>query len=434
MILNKNEICMRNKIFYILMIFIIISIYYENILSSVLNDSTKISSRQEAKGAFYSGSYHNLFKELLNKSESEIKGKVNAAFQQLFYGSNDNQRIYYPVGNDMAYVEDINNNDVRTEGMSYGMMISVQLDKKQEFDKIWKWAVNYMHHNRGQRKDYFAWHCKTNGEIIDSCTASDGEEWFVTSLLFADERWGSGNGIFNYKEQAQKILDAMLSKTEFSDDRNVVTNIFNKTKKQVVFVPSGEADDFTDPSYHLPHFYEVWAMLADKENKFWKDVADTSRIFLARAVNPITGLAPDYAHFDGTPYNFWGDGNDNFRFDAWRVAMNVAVDYSWFAKDDWEVFQSNRLLNFFYSKGIKTYGSLFTLDGNKYSVAEQSTGLVTANAVAALVSTNENRKEFVEQLWEAKIPTGHYRYYDGVLYMLGLLQVTGNFRIYNIHK
>jgi oligosaccharide reducing-end xylanase len=110
--------------------------------------------------------------------------------------------------------------------------------------------------------------------------------------------------------------------------------------------------------------------------------------------------------------------------------MNIAVDYLWFAKDEWEVKQSNRLLNFFFSNGIKTYGRIFTLDGKSLS-GEHSVGLVSANAVAAIASTNKNRKEFVEQLWDAEIPSGHYRYYDGVLYMLGLLEVTGNYRIYN---
>lgn len=40
----------------------------------------------------------------------------------------------------MAYIEDTGNNDARTEGMSYGMMLCVQLDMKEEFDRIWKWA------------------------------------------------------------------------------------------------------------------------------------------------------------------------------------------------------------------------------------------------------------------------------------------------------
>jgi hypothetical protein len=57
-------------------------------------------------GAFTSGRYHNLFKEMLNKSDAEIQAKLDAAWEQLFYGNDDTQRVYYPVGADMAYVMD----------------------------------------------------------------------------------------------------------------------------------------------------------------------------------------------------------------------------------------------------------------------------------------------------------------------------------------
>jgi len=328
----------------------------------------------------------------------------------------------------MAYIKDINYNDVRTEGMSYGMMISVQLNKKNEFDRLWKWAKTYMQHQSGASKNYFAWHCKTDGSILSENSASDGEEWFVMALFFASGRWGDAEGIFNYKAEAQRILDAMLSKVESSDRPDVITNMFNKKEKQVVFVPVGNADDFTDPSYHLPHFYELWAEWADKNNQFWREAADTSRQFLKKAVHPQTGLAPDYARFDVSPIDpFWGGGHKDFRFDAWRVAMNIAVDYQWFARDEWAVEQSNRLLNFFYSQGIEKYVNQYTLDGKPLS-NDRSIGAM--NAVAALASTNENSKEFVQELWNAPIPQGHYRYYDGMLYLLALLQVSGNFRIY----
>jgi oligosaccharide reducing-end xylanase len=36
----------------------------------------------------------------------------------------------------------------------------------------------------------------------------------------------------------------------------------------------------------------------------------------------------------------------------------------------------------------------------------------------------------VQALWDAQIPSGKWRYYDGMLYMLGLLHVSGSFRIY----
>ena len=94
-------------------------------------------------GAFESGQYRNLFTELLGKSDAEIRQKIDRAWQQLFYGDDDTQRVYYPVGRDMAYIKDIGNNDIRSEGMSYGMMLAVQLDKQEEFDRLWKWAYTY---------------------------------------------------------------------------------------------------------------------------------------------------------------------------------------------------------------------------------------------------------------------------------------------------
>ncbi|MBN2357013.1 glycoside hydrolase, partial [candidate division KSB1 bacterium] len=230
-------------------------------------------------GAYYTGLYPNLFAELLGKEKQQINAKIDGAFQQLFYGDDSMQRVYYPVAPDMAYIEDILHKDVRTEGMSYGMMIAVQLDKKTEFDRLWKWTKTFMQHQDGAHKGYFAWHCSTDGKKIDLNSASDGEEWFAMALFLASARWGNGEGIYNYRSEAQAILDAMLNKIDNSDDPDDVTNLFNKKEKQVVFVPAGHVDDFTDPSYHLPYFYELWARWADNNNLFWCEAATASRSF-----------------------------------------------------------------------------------------------------------------------------------------------------------
>jgi oligosaccharide reducing-end xylanase len=398
--------------------------------AAILNGKSVQEEKSVQSGSFYTNKYENLFVSLLGINPNEVNEKINDVFNQLFYGDDTSQRIYYPVGSDMAYIKDVWNNDVRSEGMSFCMMIALQLNRQQEFNRLWKWAKTYMQYKNGPREGYFAWQCKADGSVIDSSSASDGEEWFATSLFLASKRWGDGEGIFNYKVEAQRILDAMLNKIPESDNENDVTNMFNKKKKMVVFVPNGVADKFTDPYYHFPHFYELWARWANKNNEFWAACAETSRGFWKLNIHPETGLASDYAKFDGIPYESkWGGNHDDFRYDAWRVAMNIAMDYVWFAKDPWQVEQSNRLLKFFYSKGIDTYKSLYTLDG-KALPSDHSIGLVAMNAVAALAADMEQRKEFVEALWNAEIPVGRARYFDGTLYMLGILQVSGNFRIY----
>jgi oligosaccharide reducing-end xylanase len=309
--------------------------------------------------------------------------------------------------------------------MSYGMMIAVQLDKKAEFDRIWKWAKTYMYQTDGPYKGYFAWHCSTDGKKLASNPASDGEEWFVMSLFFASARWGNGDGIFNYRDQAQQILDTMLHKSE--EDNGIATNMFDTQTKQVVFVPSGNNSTFTDPSYHLPAYYELWARWANQDNQFWAEAAGVSREFFKKAANPQTGLMPDYAQFDGTSYGS-GDHED-FRFDAWRMLSNVAVDYAWFGAEPWEWEQSNRVLDFLASQDMDSYPNQYSLDGKPLS-GDHSTGLVAMAAVAALAAGPEKGRPFVQALWDAKIPYGNWRYYDGILYMLAVLHASGNFRIY----
>ena len=388
-------------------------------------DATPALTADGHAGTFASGVYRNLFKDYLGKSDSEVQARLDAAWNKLFYGSDESERVYYLAGADMAYIMDIGNGDVRSEGMSYGMMIAVQMDKKEEFDRLWKWAKTFMYHLDGPFQGYFAWHCTPEGEQIDVNPASDGEEWFVTALYFASARWGDGEGIFDYRVQAQEILDVMLHK----EPNNVATPMFNVEHKQVVFVPmAGSVSSFTDPSYHLPAYYELWARWAERDNDFWADAAQVSREHFRKAAHPQTGLMPDYANFDGTPYGT--DDHKDFRFDAWRTLSNVAVDYAWFAADPWQVEQSNRVLAFLASQGIDTYPNQFTLDGTPLS-ADHSTGLVSMAAVAALAADPGTGKPFVQELWDAPIPSGKWRYYDGMLYMLGTLHVSGNFKIHS---
>jgi len=370
--------------------------------------------------------HRNLFNEYLGKSDSEIQGKIDTAWQQLFYGDDANQRVYYPVEENMAYIEDINNGDVRSEGMSYGMMIAVQLGKKEEFDRLWKWTKTYMYQADGPYKGYFAWHCLNDGTQLDSNPAPDGEEWFITALFFASARWGDGKGIFDYQTQAQEILYTMLHKDE--EENGIATNMFDPDTKQVVFVPNGQYATFTDPSYHLPAFYELWASWAESDNKFWAEVTQVSRDFFHQAANPKTGLMPNYANFDGTPYD--DRFHKDFRFDAWRTLSNVAVDYAWFAADPWQVEQSNRVLDFLSSQGVGSYPNQYSVEGEPLS-PDHSTGLVAMAAVAALAASPKKGKPFVQALWRTEIPSGKLRYYDGLLYIIGLLLVSGNFRIHN---
>ncbi len=395
---------------------------------------------EDGRGAYATHHYPNLFAQT-GHSNAEMEAKIELAFQQLFHGDPETEAVYFSAGTNgngpLAYVSDIANHDARTEGMSYGMMIAVQLNHKAEFDALWNWARTYMYIGSPQHpsKGYFSWSCKVNGEPNDETPAPDGEEYFVMALYFAGNRWGNGAGIYDYRAQADELLTAMRHRTPRTGEtrfgmRTVGAEV-NEEAKMIRFTPVAGKSDFTDPSYQLPAFYELWARwgpVADR--KFWAEAAQVSRDFFERTTNAKTGLNPDYANFDGTPHPIaWNPQAGDFSFDSWRTQSNWSVDWSWWGKDVRERALSDRTQAFFFSQGIDKYADQFTLKGEPLS-KRHSTGLVATSAVASLAATQPVKDRFIEELWNAPIPSGHERYYDGMLYMMSLMHVSGNFRIW----
>lgn len=168
----------------------------------------------DGEGAYKTHRYRDLFSEQ-GHAAAESRAKIEKAFQQLFHGDGQEERVYFETGANengpLAYITDWANNDARTEGMSYGMMIAVELNEKREFDALWNWASTYMliTDPKNPSVGYFAWSMNTDGTPRSTGAAPDGEEYFTMALYFAAHRWGNGRGIYNYQAEADKILRGM---------------------------------------------------------------------------------------------------------------------------------------------------------------------------------------------------------------------------------
>lgn len=387
------------------------------------------------KGAWETGKYRNVLLEA-GYSQAAIDAKLEKAYHDIFLGPN---RVYFEVGDDMAYISDLKNRDARTEGLSYGMMVAVQLNKKDVFDRLWRWTKKHMQHQGGPRDAYFAWSVDPKaGKHNSEGSASDGELYFVTTLLFASNRWGNKTGI-DYYGEARRILDAMWSK----DGTDGVMNVINTEHKLITFVPDKSGYHFTDPSYHLPAFYEIWAEYArDGREEFYRECAAEARRYLHRAIHPKTGLNTDTTEFSGEPLkNRWFP--NAFRFDSWRVPMNIAMDYSWFARDrEWQQDYARRIQNFLFCRGLDTFEDQFNIDGTLpdfilpaggYRKLRHSLGLVATSAAASIMGTQAKSWKFVDAVWNAKLEPyedGYFDpYYDGLLYLFSLMHLSGNYRI-----
>ena len=393
------------------------------------------------------GESRNVFVEL-GYAPAQVEAKVKAVFNEVFRGPN---KVYFEVGDTLGYVSDIKNHDARTEGMSYGMMIAVQLNEKDIFDRLWRWSKKYMQHQSGPRKGYFAWSCKTDGTHNAEGAASDGELYFITALIFASNRWGNDTGI-NYKAEAQHILNCIQPK----DGRYLI----DPATQLITFTPDGFGNRFTDPSYHIPAFYEVWAKWADDGRAdYWRQCAQKSREFLHKATHPVTGLNADMCQYDGSEMQAprWPgmpqpkpgeqprrNGSNNFRYDSWRVPMNITLDYEWSGVDaKWQRQYGEKIQNFFYAQGVDTFLDQYRPDGSLpeedeilqaggFKKLRHSVGLVSTIAAASILTKHAKRKAFVDALWQSEnVPfeDGYFdAYYDGLLRLFAFMHLSGQYR------
>ncbi len=437
----------------------------------------------DGEGAYKTHQYRDLFAEQ-GHTPAETRAKIEKAFQQLFHGDGQEERVYFETGANengpLAYVTDWANNDARTEGMSYGMMIAVQLDKKREFDALWNWSKTYMLMTDPQNPSvgYFAWSMATDGSPRSTGAAPDGEEYYTMALYFAARRWGNGTGIYNYQAEADKILRGMrhhpvltgtgpfrihpgdepfvqpdhpwpspnthkaereaaakgtVPAPRFHFNRGPWTEtigpMVDEEHFMIKFVPNVDGG-VTDASYHLPAFYELWSRWGPVEDRaFWAKAADVSRTLYTKVTGPETGLTPERSHFDMTPVVNRAGTATPFSYDSFRSASNWSVDYSWWHKDKRETVLSDRIQKFLLSQGIDKFGDQYTLEGKPIST-QHLTGLVATTAAASLAATpGPTAKAFVDELWKTPVPSGEQRYYDGMLYLMNMMHVSGNFRI-----
>ncbi len=372
-------------------------------------------------GAFYTGNYPNLFEEI-GLTQKEVDNRIDKTFETMFF--DPEERIYFEKGDNMGYMLDTGNNDARTEGMSYGMMMAAQMDRKDIFDRLWLFSKTYMYQSTGRFQGYFAWSVTTDGKKNSEGPAPDGEEYYAMALFFASERWGDKEAPFDYGRQARDILKHTLHQAEYAEEGSPMWEPHNYYIK---FVPDAA---FSDPSYHLPHFYELFSLKAEEEDRdFWKKSAEASRNYIKLSCHPVTGMAPEYAEYDGTPKQLHHEGQ--FYSDAYRVAMNIGLEAAWFKEDD-ELGEIIDRLQTFFSENTKLleYHN-YLLDGMALDQpALHPLAILATNAAGSLAAKGKYRLQWVKDFWNTPLRKGNRRYYDNCLYFFSLLMLGGRYRIY----
>ena len=209
--------------------------------------------------------------------------------------------------------------------------------------------------------------------------------------------------------------------------------MFNESQKVVTFQPYN-CSDFSDPSYDLPAFVDLFSRWSKTNNSKWAEAATATRNHLYKSSNPTSGLFSDYNNFDGTPKSVSYNNNaQKYMYDAMRCAMNFGMDYYLFGVDkDRQETMAKRIIDFFEKDGYQH--ARFNWDGSGASES-YTLGETGANAVAcyALLNNPSYTKQVETNLnkaWNAGLATGQYRYYDGLVHYLSMLHLCGSFKIW----
>ncbi len=215
--------------------------------------------------------------QLIEKTDIEVSEKIQSAYNQLFFGNADDERICFDH-HSFKYIVDIGHSDVRSEGMSYGMYISAKLGQRETFHALWNFTKRYLRNDRGDYAPYFAWQVGLpNNEHdtfykMDRGAAPDGEEYIAAALLIATKKFDCPE----YKREAVELLKQML----YKKTRGKVRAMFDTDRAMVRFSPM-EGNNFTDPSYHTLAFYRLFAEAT--KNSMWNRIYKKSIAYLVSA-------------------------------------------------------------------------------------------------------------------------------------------------------
>jgi oligosaccharide reducing-end xylanase len=366
------------------------------------------------------GSYPNAFRDVLGKSDGAIAAKVSDSFNQLFHGDPSSEAIYFTTGTDQAYILDVFHDDVRSEGMGLGMMIAVELGKRDEFDRLWRYAKASQFAS-GPSQGYFPSFCDKH----TACSDPFGLQQITTALLLARGRWKDAPGTIDYGQEARNLLEIV----RFKEDNNCgivdgVTGTFDSHSKLVYDTPSVESANTSRPDVAMPAYYELWQQATG--DAFWSEAATAARNYWQASSNATTGLLPLRATFDGTPV----PGSDTFGTRSYSTFINMVLDSIWSGGQSWLVDESNRPLSFFARQGMGSYAGGYSWDGSTVVDSNHQNALVAANGALALIATVDQRTEFINAVWNLNLSTGTPRYFPGVIGMMALLILSGQMVVY----
>jgi endo-1,4-beta-D-glucanase Y len=228
-------------------------------------------------------------------------GRAYLDWKERFFKSCDDGSVYV-LKNDYRGTE-----EVASEGIAYGMLLSVAIGDKPAFDGLWQY-----YRERRNGNGVMNWlHAPCGGEIGGN-GASDADLDAAMALLLADSRYGG------YREDAAALIAAVgTHETQVCGDGRIVLKPGDAW---------GGCDGTVNPSYFSPAYYRRFALVQTDRADFWNQFTADTYAMLSRMQDQKEGLLPDWGFGNGD-----SEGGDRgiFGYEAVRAPWRIVLDLAW---------------------------------------------------------------------------------------------------------
>ncbi len=312
-------------------------------------------------------------------------------------------------------------NGTCSEGVSYGMMISVYMATDdnhghEDFDALYKYYKYYTQKEHGAVSEgLMGWLIDSTGKPVSGGAATDGDLDVAFALLLASKKWGKG--AYDYLEEAKRLINIMME--EFVNQDNFGIKYGN--------VPNGT---FTMSAYLMPAWFKEFYKVTGDER--WLKVID----FSYKAIKKYYDLNPDTALM---PYTFniftlevRNPAKDYYSWDSCRVPWRIGTDYIWNGTEHSSLARDAILTNVKWFNKV-TDGDpannviTYSLAGEKL-VDFASAAIVGPMGVGAMV--DESQQEWLNKIYDYMVTTKFHSsddaYFTDQLILLTLIVMTGN--------
>lgn len=286
-------------------------------------------------------------------------------------------------------------NSTVSEGIAYGMILSVYFDDQALFDDLFRYSLHW-----ADSTGLMAWYINPTG--TEACpgaesptTATDSDEDIAFALIMADTQWG-GQGALDQTYRAYALRQIALVKQHEIEPATFIVKPGNQW---------GGAE-LLNISYFAPAFYEIFGRYSDDVD-FWNRVIDANYEALFNSLNKINGnesngLVPAWSNARGEPVVAFDGAPTHYQTDSARTPFRIAQHYCWTGDPRAKTYL-DKVNSFFVPLGAGNLTDEYELNGTPrptHAPVASSQSAVVVGCSAAAAMADPSGQAFVEKAYE----------------------------------